>query len=691
MSGTAAAPEGITNPPIDELLDQTDSKYSLVIYAAKRARQINAYYSQLGEGLLEYVGPLVETHVQEKPLSIALREINAGPADLEHVEPSRRPRPTVRTPVDRQPVRCRRRVRASSSASAAASPRTRRASCCAGSPSPATTSASCPTAAALHFVGAADLGGAVRQPGRHRRLGRRPRGAARAARPAGRPRRRRPGHRRPARQGRARPGRRPAHHDPAHRALPGRLRARDAHRDVGAPGHPGQRRHAARARRRRPRARRRPAHRRRHRQGPAARARRDPRGLPRASSRAAPRRARPAGRRVVVSAGGTREPLDPVRFLGNRSSGAGLRAGRAPPPPAAPRSTLVAANVALPDPAGAKVVRGRHRRASCATPCSTAAAGADAVVMAAAVADFRPADVRAEPRSRRADGEPRRRSSSSRNPDVLAELVADRGRAGQVRRRLRRRDRRRHGDVLDHGRAKLAAQGLRPAGGQRGRRGRGFESTDNAAVVLGADGAETRCRAGPKEALADVVWDLVARPLGVAVRRSVAVDAETRRVRRSTDVYPEPRSPGTSAQLGQQEYRVRHSARRLFTSESVTEGHPDKIADQISDARPRRAAQGGPAQPRRRRDADHHRPGARRRRGHHRRLRRHRRDRPRRDPRHRLRLVEEGLRRRLLRRLGLHRLAVARHRPGRRRRLRGAHRRAPTTTSSTARAPATRA
>ncbi len=47
------APEGIINPPIDELLEATDSKYSLVIYAAKRARQINAYYSQLGEGLLE--------------------------------------------------------------------------------------------------------------------------------------------------------------------------------------------------------------------------------------------------------------------------------------------------------------------------------------------------------------------------------------------------------------------------------------------------------------------------------------------------------------------------------------------------------------------------------------------------------------------------------------------------------------
>jgi DNA-directed RNA polymerase subunit omega len=78
VAGTVASPEGITNPPIDDLLEKTDSKYALVIFAAKRARQINAYYSQLGEGLLEYVGPLVETHVQEKPLSVALREIDAG-------------------------------------------------------------------------------------------------------------------------------------------------------------------------------------------------------------------------------------------------------------------------------------------------------------------------------------------------------------------------------------------------------------------------------------------------------------------------------------------------------------------------------------------------------------------------------------------------------------------------------------
>lgn len=88
MSATIANPEGITNPPIDELLDRTQSKYALVIFAAKRARQINAYYSQLGEGLLEYVGPLVDTHVQEKPLSIALREINDDLLTCEDIDPA---------------------------------------------------------------------------------------------------------------------------------------------------------------------------------------------------------------------------------------------------------------------------------------------------------------------------------------------------------------------------------------------------------------------------------------------------------------------------------------------------------------------------------------------------------------------------------------------------------------------------
>jgi DNA-directed RNA polymerase subunit omega len=87
VTTTRSVAEGITNPPIDDLLEKADSKYKLVLYSAKRARQINAYYSQLGEGLLEYVGPLVETHVQEKPLSIALREIDKGLLTAEQAEP----------------------------------------------------------------------------------------------------------------------------------------------------------------------------------------------------------------------------------------------------------------------------------------------------------------------------------------------------------------------------------------------------------------------------------------------------------------------------------------------------------------------------------------------------------------------------------------------------------------------------
>lgn len=87
MATTRSVAEGVTNPPLDDLLEKSDSKYKLVLYSAKRARQINAYYSQLGEGLLEYVGPLLETGIQEKPLSIALREINADLLTAEEFDP----------------------------------------------------------------------------------------------------------------------------------------------------------------------------------------------------------------------------------------------------------------------------------------------------------------------------------------------------------------------------------------------------------------------------------------------------------------------------------------------------------------------------------------------------------------------------------------------------------------------------
>ena len=75
MLGTSPQPEGITNPPIDDLLEKVDSKYGLVVEAAKRARQINTYTQQLESNQFEYFGPLVEVAPEEKPLGIALREI----------------------------------------------------------------------------------------------------------------------------------------------------------------------------------------------------------------------------------------------------------------------------------------------------------------------------------------------------------------------------------------------------------------------------------------------------------------------------------------------------------------------------------------------------------------------------------------------------------------------------------------
>ena len=76
--GTTPEPQGIADPQIDDLMKHADSKYALAIFAAKRARQINSYFTQLNEGLLQNVGPLVEYGNNEKPLSIALREINEG-------------------------------------------------------------------------------------------------------------------------------------------------------------------------------------------------------------------------------------------------------------------------------------------------------------------------------------------------------------------------------------------------------------------------------------------------------------------------------------------------------------------------------------------------------------------------------------------------------------------------------------
>ncbi|MFG2192181.1 bifunctional phosphopantothenoylcysteine decarboxylase/phosphopantothenate--cysteine ligase CoaBC [Streptomyces sp. NPDC048639] len=213
-----------------------------------------------------------------------------------------------------------------------------------------------------------------------------------------------------------------------------------------------------------------------------------------------------AGLHVVVSAGGTREPLDPVRFLGNRSSGKqGYALARTAVARGA-RVTLVAANTTgLPDPAGVDVVP-VGTAVQLREAVLKAAADADAVVMAAAVADFRPAHY-AEGKIKKKDGADPEPVALVRNPDVLAEISADRARSGQVIVGFAAET----DDVLVNGRAKLERKGCDLLVVNEVGERKTFGSDANEAVVLGADGSETPVPLGPKEALAEIVWDLVSR------------------------------------------------------------------------------------------------------------------------------------------------------------------------------------
>ena len=236
-----------------------------------------------------------------------------------------------------------------------------------------------------------------------------------------------------------------------------------------------------------------------------------------------------AGRRVVVSAGGTREEIDPVRFIGNWSTGT---QGYALARTAVARGAeviVVAANVALPDPAGAKVTRVVSAR-EMRDAVLVAAAGADAVVMAAAVADYRPA-ARSEAKIKK-DGQPPEPLRLTENPDILAGLAAVRRGQDPGRQDTTDHDPERTGlvprdtvrQVLvgfaaetdtspENAQAKLTRKGcdllvVNPVGN-----GLGFGTPDNEAVVYGADGTVTPIPRGLKEALAEVVWDLVAARL----------------------------------------------------------------------------------------------------------------------------------------------------------------------------------
>jgi phosphopantothenoylcysteine decarboxylase/phosphopantothenate--cysteine ligase len=227
------------------------------------------------------------------------------------------------------------------------------------------------------------------------------------------------------------------------------------------------------------------------------------RGVRAAGAGAGQQRPDLAGRRVVISAGGTREEIDPVRFIGNWSTGT---QGYALARTAVARGAeviVVAANVALPDPAGAKVTRVVSAR-DMQDAVTAAAAGADAVVMAAAVADYRPRD-RSTAKIKK-DGQPPEPLWLTENPDILAGLAAHRSReAGQILVGFAAET----DTSADAARAKLARKGcdllvVNPVGN-----GLGFGTVDNEAVVYGADGTITQIPRGHKDVFADVVWDLV--------------------------------------------------------------------------------------------------------------------------------------------------------------------------------------
>jgi len=216
------------------------------------------------------------------------------------------------------------------------------------------------------------------------------------------------------------------------------------------------------------------------------------------------------GRRVVVSAGGTREPLDPVRYLGNRSSG---KQGWALARVAAARGAdvvLVAANVDLPAPFGVRVVPVGTAE-ELRTAVLAESEDADVVVMAAAVADFRPADVAATKLKKGSAAEPDA-VPLVRNPDVLAELVTKRP-AGQRVVGFAAETGDDDADVLTHARAKLARKGCDLLVVNDVSGGRVFGRADNAAVVLAADGTVTELPEGSKDAVAAGIWDAVAARL----------------------------------------------------------------------------------------------------------------------------------------------------------------------------------
>lgn len=218
-----------------------------------------------------------------------------------------------------------------------------------------------------------------------------------------------------------------------------------------------------------------------------------------------------SGRRVVISAGGTREPLDPVRYLGNRSSGKqGFALARA----AAQRGatvTVVAGSTADPgDPAGVDIVRVASAQ-ELSDEMTKRAAEADVVIMAAAVADFRPISV-AESKIKKGEAGPAPIELTT-NPDILRGLVKSRE-AGRIPRDtvivgFAAETGDESGGVLDHGRAKLRRKGCDLLVVNAVGDGKAFGTEDNTGWLLSATGTETALPLGSKTLMSSRILDEV--------------------------------------------------------------------------------------------------------------------------------------------------------------------------------------
>ncbi len=222
-----------------------------------------------------------------------------------------------------------------------------------------------------------------------------------------------------------------------------------------------------------------------------------------------------AGCRVVVSAGGTQEPLDPVRFLGNRSSG---KQGYALASAAAARGAavvVVAANVALDDPAGCTIVRVSTAE-ELRVVMLAQAVGADVVVMAAAVADFRPAQSAAH-KIKKDDSGSVPVIELERTADVLAELVQVRAASASNAAQLIVGFAAETGDesnsVIDHGWVKLRRKGCDLLVVNDVSEGRAFGTDTNEVTILTRTGATIEVPPGSKSEISSAIWDAVSAVL----------------------------------------------------------------------------------------------------------------------------------------------------------------------------------